>query len=357
VSDLKFAALSARMVAVLSLAVFGVAWFVLGKSQLLLLAMQLWLSYALAWLALQAIGRWTARHTLPVLTALTVLAALLAGLLVLPLSHDFLLDRLRSWTWVSVRGMPPAVFALVFLLPGMLITWREQQKHQRQLALVEQRRAVAELSKQVTLAELKSLQAQVEPHFLYNTLAGVQYLVRRNASLADEMLGHLITYLRRAVPSMRAQTSTVQAECELVQAYLEVMKLRLGGRLQTNVECSPDVAGFPMPPMMLATLVENAIKHGIEPLPQGGRIEVTAKIADGALCLIVSDTGAGLGDGSGANSQAGSGTGLANTTDRLRALFGDAASLSVESGIPDGVVATLRIPVADIQKPVSSEGA
>jgi len=278
VTALKPGPLPPWLVAILSLAAFGASWLVLGKSRWLLLALQLWLGYALAWLALQVIDRWTSLRALPTLITLTVLAAAIAGLLVLPLSHDFLLDRLRSWTWVSVRGLPPAIFALAFLLPGMVLNWREQQKHQRQLALVEQRRAVAELSKQVTLAELKSLQAQVEPHFLYNTLAGVQYLVRRNAVLADEMLGHLITYLRRAVPSMRAQTSTVQAECELVQAYLEVMKLRLGERLQTRVDCSPNAAAFPMPPMMLATLVENAIKHGIEPLPQGGRIDVKAEI-------------------------------------------------------------------------------
>jgi sensor histidine kinase YesM len=349
--------LPAWILAALSIAAFGVAWLVSGKSQWLMLTTQLWLGYSLAWLTLQAISRWTKLRAWSSLLGITLLAAVLAGLLVLPLSHDFLPDRLRSWTWVLVRGLPPTIFALVFLLPGMFVNWREQQKHQRQLALVEQRRAVAELSKQVTLAELKSLQAQVEPHFLYNTLAGVQYLVRRNAVLADEMLGHLITYLRRAVPSMRAQTSTVLAECELVQAYLEVMKLRLGERLQTCVDCNPDAAAFPMPPMMLATLVENAIKHGIEPLPQGGRIDVKAEIHGAELCLTVSDTGAGLTSGSGASNQTGSGTGLANTTDRLRALFGDAASLSVESGVQGGVVATLRIALAALQAPVQRENA
>jgi hypothetical protein len=345
------------MVATLSITAFGAAWIVLGKAQWLMLSAQLWFSYALAWLALQAITRWTTLRAWPVLLGLTLLVAVLAGLLVVPLSHDFLPDRLHSWTWVLARGLPPAIFALVFLLPGMVVDWREQQKHQRQLALVEQRRAVAELSKQVTLAELKSLQAQVEPHFLYNTLAGVQYLVRRNAVLADQMLGHLITYLRRAVPSMRAETSTVLAECELVQAYLEVMKLRLGERLQTQVECSPDAAPLPMPPMMLATLVENAIKHGIEPLPEGGRIDVRAAVEGTELWLTVTDTGAGLGGSLGADTLAGSGTGLANTTDRLRALFGDAASLSVESGARHGVVATLRIAVAMLHATIKPEKA
>lgn len=337
------------MVAVLSITAFAAAWLVLGRSPWLILSTQFWLSYAMAWLVIQATSRWTRQRAWPALLGLTLLAAVVAGLLVLPLSHDFLPDRLTSWTWVSARGLPPAVFALVFLLPGMVVDWREQQKHQRQLALAEQRRAVAELSKQVTLAELKSLQAQVEPHFLYNTLAGVQYLVRRNAALADEMLGHLITYLRRAVPSMRSPTSTVQAECELVQAYLEVMKLRLGERLQAKVDCSPDAAALSMPPMMLATLVENAIKHGIEPLPRGGRIDVTAEINGADLCLTVSDTGAGLAGNSGSGAQVGSGTGLANTTDRLRALFGDAASLTVESGVQGGVVATLRIALTALQ--------
>jgi sensor histidine kinase YesM len=240
----------------------------------------------------------------------------------------------------------------------MLSTWREQQRRDRQLALAEQQRAVAELSKQVTLAELKSLQAQVEPHFLYNTLAGVQYLVRHNPGLADQMLEHLITYLRRAVPSMRAQTSTVQAECELVQAYLEIMKLRLGERLQAEVTCSAEVADLPLPPMMLATLVENAIKHGIEPLPQGGRIAVLARRREGdALCITVTDTGAGLTKAEDSATLVGDGVGLANIADRLRSLYGDAASLSVQSRDGGGVVASLRITLAPLTKTPHAEVA
>jgi sensor histidine kinase YesM len=343
------------VVAVFSVLAWGSAWLVLGPLPWLVLGAQLWSGYALLWLAQQGMAHWLPARGLPTLLGLTLLAALIAGLLVLPLSADFLVDRLSSWQWLLARSLPPSFFALALVLPGMLSTWREQQRRDRQLAHAEQQRAVAELSKQVTLAELKSLQAQVEPHFLYNTLAGVQYLVRHNPGLADHMLEHLITYLRRAVPSMRAQTSTVQAECELVQAYLEIMKLRLGGRLQAEVTCNADVDQLPLPPMMLATLVENAIKHGIEPLPQGGRIAVLACRAGDDLCISVTDTGAGLPSAHDAATVVGDGVGLANIADRLRSLYGDAASLSVQSRIGGGVVASLCITLAPLTNTTHAE--
>jgi sensor histidine kinase YesM len=341
----------------LSVLAWGIAWLALGPMPWLVLGLQLWAGYALLWLAQQGMARWLLARGLPTMLGLTLLVALIAGVLVLPLSSDFLVDRLSSWHWVLARSLPPSFFALAFVLPGILTTWREQQRRDRQLALAEQQRAVAELSKQVTLAELKSLQAQVEPHFLYNTLAGVQYLVRHNPGLADQMLEHLITYLRRAVPSMRAQASTVQAECELVQAYLEIMKLRLGGRLQTEVVCNADVTQLPLPPMMLATLVENAIKHGIEPLPQGGRIAVLACREGDDLCITVTDTGAGLPSAHDAATVVGDGVGLANIADRLRALYGDAASLSVCSRLGGGVVASLRIALAQLTNTTHAEVA
>ena len=276
------------------------------------------------------------------LAGFTLLFAAVSGLLTLPLASDFLLDRLMSWEWVLARSLPPAAFAAAFILPGIAMTWREQQKLRQKLALAEQRSAVAELSKQVTLAQLKSLQAQVEPHFLYNTLAGVQYLVRHNPPLADAMLEHLITYLRRAMPSMRAQASTVQAECELVQAYLEIMKLRMGSRLQISVQYAPETATLPVPPLMLATLVENAVKHGIEPMAGGGAISVDVECVAPHLRISVTDTGVGL---TGQTEASGGGMGLANTADRLRSLYGDAARLTVEAAPGGGVVASLIIPL------------
>lgn len=345
----------AWLLALLSVAAFAAASQRLGQVGWLLLAAQLWLAYAMCWSALYAIQRWAAPGRWQVWIGLTVALAVFAGVAVVPLASDFIPERMLSWRWTVERALPPILFTLLFLLPGMLNDWRLQQKQQRQLALAEQRRAVAELSKQVTLAELKSLQAQIEPHFLFNTLAGVQYLVRHNAALADAMLGHLITYLRRAVPSMRAHSTTVQAECELVQAYLEVMKLRLGGRLQVQVDCSAEAAPWAMPPMMLATLVENAIKHGIEPLAQGGRIEVRAQVEDGQLCVRVRDTGAGLSH-AGVAAQGG-GTGLANISDRLRTLYGDAAHLRVEAAAGGGVVASICIALPALQQPMAAEAA
>ena len=211
------------------------------------------------------------------------------------------------------------------------------------LRLAELRKKEAEyhnMNRQVTEAKLQALQAQVEPHFLYNTLANVQALTESDPSAANQMIEHLIQYLRSALPKMRETTSTVGQEMELVRAYLNILKMRMGTRLQFDIALPPQLIHEAFPPLMLPSLVENAIKHGLEPLREGGRIDIAARLENGRLVISVRDNGKGLVGGA----SSGGGIGLANVRERLQALFGEAGRLVIEENSPHGVVASIEIP-------------
>jgi hypothetical protein len=217
------------------------------------------------------------------------------------------------------------------------------------LALADQKTREAEISdvsRQVTEARLQALQAQVEPHFLYNTLANVQALNEVDPPAANQMVGHLIAYLRAALPKMRESTSTVGQELERVRAYLSILQMRMGPRLAFGITAPDDVLSCAFPPMMLPSLVENAIKHGLEPQREGGRIDVVVErlLESGGemLRIQVKDTGRGLSD---MPTQAGSGVGLSNLRERLAALYGTLARFSLTSNDPTGVVASIEVPL------------
>lgn len=210
---------------------------------------------------------------------------------------------------------------------------------QRMAELKKKEAEFHSMNRQVTEAKLQALQAQVEPHFLYNTLANVQALTEADPAQANKMVEHLIQYLRSALPKMRENSSTVGQEVELVRSYLHILKMRMGPRLEFSIEVEDNVAKLPFPPLMLPSLVENAIKHGLEPQKEGGRIDIVATVANGIIKLEVKDTGRGFGTGT-----AGGGVGLANIRERLEALFGHAGKLTLAENQPRGVVATLEVP-------------
>jgi hypothetical protein len=194
------------------------------------------------------------------------------------------------------------------------------------------------MSQQVTEAKLSALQAQVEPHFLYNTLASVQALTEIDPQQANAMTGHLIQYLRNALPKMRESVSTVGQEIELVRAYLNILQMRMGKRLAFEIDVPPELMEAPFPPLMLPSLVENAIKHGLEPLREGGIVKISASSSDGRLRMSVSDTGRGFSE------TLGTGVGLTNIRERLTALYGAGARLTLEAQEPHGVVAAIEVP-------------
>jgi sensor histidine kinase YesM len=196
------------------------------------------------------------------------------------------------------------------------------------------------LKRQLAEAQLKMMQAQVEPHFLFNTLASVDYLIETDPARASTMQKNLIQYLRAALPQMREGSTTLGKELALVRSYLEILKVRMEDRLQFAITVPQGLMSAQFPPMVLQSLVENAIKHALEPKPEGGSITVTADIANGSLRVTVADTGLGFG----AAGKPGSGVGLANVRERLAALYSGRAKFTIESNSPSGTIATIEVP-------------
>lgn len=194
--------------------------------------------------------------------------------------------------------------------------------------------------KELTVARLNLLHAQVEPHFLYNTLASAQHLTRTNPVLADEMLGNLITYLRRSLPRTDDAPSTLGHELERVRAYLDILRLRMGPRLSLQIDVAPSLHEVPFPSMMLQTLAENAIKHGLEPRTTGGTVWILASESGGKLSVTVADDGMGF-----AEHTEGTGIGLRNVRERLQLAYGDAAQFSIVANFPSGVASTIVVPM------------
>jgi len=198
--------------------------------------------------------------------------------------------------------------------------------------------AAEQLRASMAEARLQALQAQVEPHFLFNTLAHVKWLYRRDADSGRRMLDRLVDYLHGALPQVRQATTTLEQELQLAQAYLDIQQLRIGGRLAFTIDVPEEIAQLRFPPLMLLTLVENSIKHGIAPQTDGGTIGIRAQADEQKLRIEVRDTGAGLREAKG------TGLGLANVRARLAALFGAGARLVIEPNVPHGVVAAIEIP-------------
>ncbi len=201
----------------------------------------------------------------------------------------------------------------------------------------------SELERQALDGRLRLLQAQVQPHFLFNTLANVRALVRAGSPRAPEVLDSLIAYLRASVPHLDAPTTTVGQEIALVRAYLELMHMRLPDRLQFALHVDDAALALRCPPMTLLTLVENAVRHGIDPAEDGGRIDVSVAVHDGRCVARVVDTGVGTRSDL-PHADAGLGTGLATLRERLRLVFGDGARVSLSPSMPHGVSAEIEFP-------------
>jgi hypothetical protein len=224
---------------------------------------------------------------------------------------------------------------------GMLIAgaWLYVRAEAEQTATIE-RIAIdsARLDQQTAEARLQVLEAQIEPHFLFNTLANVKRLYEIDPVDGARMLRNLKAYLAVALPQMRENASTLGREMTHVTAYLDIQKIRMGRRLTFAIDLPKSLQQARMPALMLLTLVENAIKHGLNPLREGGAITIRAARLGDRLQVAVSDTGRGFVQTSGG------GTGLANIRARLAALYGDKASLTLAQNAPHGITATVDVP-------------
>ena len=197
----------------------------------------------------------------------------------------------------------------------------------------------SELERQALDARLHLLRAQVAPHFLFNTLANVQALVDAGSPRATAVLRSLTAYLRAAVPLLNEATATFERELQLVTPYLELMQMRMPDRLQYGIDVESSVLPLRCPPTTVMTLVENAVRHGIDPSEEGGRIDLTLARRGDRCVVRVADTGAGL-----RQTTAGLGSGLATLRERLRLVFGDEARLEMRANTPRGTVAEIVLP-------------
>ncbi len=220
---------------------------------------------------------------------------------------------------------------------GIYFLWRHSLDAGAAAATEELRRVQVE--RQAVQARLQALRSQIEPHFLFNTLATVRRLHHTEPADGAQLLGHFLAYLRLALPAHADRRSSLGDELDLVNAYLGVVAVRLSGRLQVRWDVADALRAADFPPLVLATLVENAIKHGIAPAAEGGRIHITAQRDAGAVEVTIADTGIGFAAGA-----TGSGIGLANIRARLQALYGNAGQLSLRANQPNGVCALVRLP-------------
>jgi len=234
----------------------------------------------------------------------------------------------------------PVAF-LVFIFASAIIKIVAGGKRRAELSAQQatQRAETEQLERTVIEARMEALQAQIEPHFLFNTLASIDQLIQTDPPRASKMQQSLIRYLRSAMPQMRdGKRPTLGQQIDLCRAFLDIMAVRMEDRLQAAVNVPEGLKSAVFPSMMLLTLVENAIKHGLEPRGSGGKVEIGAEIADGSLTVNVVDNGVGFapkGDG---------GVGLANIRERLKALYGSRAELIITVPPAGGTCATIKLP-------------
>ncbi len=245
----------------------------------------------------------------------------------------------RGSAWMAEMAWQSVLIGLLFGTAISALFYLRSRMDQLESELKERQLREALAEKARIDAQLRMLQAQIEPHFLFNTLANLSVLVRSDPESAERLLADLIAYLRATLQRTREAESTLGDEIELLRRYLDILGLRFGERLRVVFDVPEALLARPFPLLLLQPLVENAITHGIEPQLGGGELRIAAVNEDGRLRLLVSDTGVGLKE-----SRAGNGYGLENVRQRLRALFGEAASLDVRGNQGGGVAATLEIP-------------
>ena len=283
--------------------------------------------------------RWLSRSALQVIGVAAVIpfSALFAYWLTTGGNTQIAKDEKRTmgYAMLTVTGLLFAPWIAV----GAMLKQRDTFAREQALAFELEK---SELERQALDARMRLLQAQVEPHFLFNTLANIQALVDAGSPQASKVLASLVAYLRAAVPRLHDSSTTLGDELELVHAYLELMQMRMPDRLQFAWNIDPAARSLQCPPMTLLTLVENAVRHGIDPSEEGGRIDVEVFHRNGRCLIRVRDTGVGLH----AASQ-GLGTGLSTLRERLQLNFGGDAQLRLMEVEPHGVCAEIDFPARE----------
>ncbi|KGF79660.1 hypothetical protein IA69_23010 [Massilia sp. JS1662] len=242
-------------------------------------------------------------------------------------------------TGLMARYLPGAM-VVALLMAGVLTAG--ERRVAREIETARQQEQIAEAARLLAEAKLRTLQAQIEPHFLYNTLANVVSLIGSDPTRARHMLERLIDFLRASLSASRAEHATLGAEIDLARAYLDLLTVRMGARLRYRIDVDDACRAAAIAPMLIQPLVENAVMHGIEPKVDGGTIVVRAHRTDTGLCVEVADDGAGL---TAATPRPGGGVGLSNLRERLRTLHGNLAKIQLIENQDGGVTSRLILPV------------
>ncbi len=245
-------------------------------------------------------------------------------------------------------------FTLLWIMASAIIkfTYKGRMQAEVKAAQATETAEAESLKRQVVEARMAAMQAQVEPHFLFNTLASIDHLIETDPARASTMQKNLIALLRASMPTMREASGNGQSgvrdlgrELAVIRPYLEILKVRMEERLTTEIAVPDGLLSAEFPPMMIQTLVENAIKHGLEPKAEGGSLRLAAEIVHGKLQVTVADTGLGFGKAA----TAGTGVGLANIRERLQLLYGPKATLTVAANQPSGTVVTVTVPYRTVE--------
>jgi signal transduction histidine kinase len=270
--------------------------------------------------------------------------------------------RMRKVTTRYGIGDAMMQFTVLWIIASALLkfTYKGRIQAEVKAAQATETAEAESLRRQVLEARMAAMQAQVEPHFLFNTLASIDHLIETDPARASVMQKNLIALLRASMPTMREAAGgdgpngsgtgvrELSRELAVIRPYLEILKVRMEERLSTHIEVPDGLLSAEFPPMMIQTLVENAIKHGLEPKAEGGELRVRAEVVHGKLAVTVADTGLGFGRAA----TAGTGVGLANIRERLQLLYGPKASLTVAENTPSGTRVTITVPY----KPVEGAG-
>jgi hypothetical protein len=269
-------------------------------------------------------------------------------------------DEPRQRTRVTRYGIGDWMMqaTLLWILGSAILkyTYKGRMQAERQAAQATETAEAESLRRQVVEARMAAMQAQVEPHFLFNTLASIDHLIETDPARASQMQKNLIALLRASMPTMREAgggtgngVRDLGRELAVIRPYLEILKVRMEERLTTEVDVPDGLLSAEFPPMMIQTLVENAIKHGLEPKAEGGHLLVKAEIVHGKLQVTVADTGLGFGKAA----TAGTGVGLANIRERLQLLYGPKATLTVAENSPSGTRVTVTVPYRMVEEAVA----
>ena len=247
-------------------------------------------------------------------------------------------DKIGRWLFTVPQFVSSFIISLIISIVMTLIWQRQTKELAAQIALSEERGRSEAAERAAAQANLRALQAQIEPHFLFNTLANVTSLIHTQPDIAKKMLEEFISYLRASLSLSREAETTLAKEFELMQGYLSVFMVRMGPRLDFAVDLPDEVKHTALPPMLIQPLVENAIKHGVEPNIDGGNIKLAARRVGDNIEIEVVDDGLGFGN------TTSNGIGLGNVRERLEKIYGARASLVIQDNQPRGTRITILIP-------------